>query len=640
MNQYDDDDRRPNPVRPDPPLFAPVVFGDDDDDEPPRRRGLRPPGGGGEDYESDASLIRVLGIIVVLGLVIIALVLPWSPVRMIGGGDGDDTIRTTARDDLPALPEGMTSLSKLYEITVPESVNGPLSVEVRLISTETDGSNLAYYSWANGTWARLGSVTLAQDGNSVVGAIPGESVSIAVLRRDVLAGSLALIVEAGATPDPRAVGSASTVAVVAAQPSANGPGELTVAEDALAPAIAAAGDAVVLFGVTDGGNPVVVQTAIASDTTSQAHAEAIVAAAQAQRAGGVYVDYASLPADARARLTAFVETLAIRTAAEGLQLVVSVPPPAGADTGAYDWDALLSHADALWLRAPANPTEFFSQLEAGLAARGDTPLDRVLLVLDRRSVEETGSGLASITTRDALAFASTIDRRVEAIAPGGPVTLRTANLGTGTGSGSLTWDDTARSVAFQGGGRTVWVTNRYSVAFRLDLAGRFGLGGVAIEGASDNDALPDIWEPVAQYLEAGLVSLMRPYGPYLAPCWQAEGGTLEGQPACFEGASAPGTVVWRAPASPGAYTVRLVVSDGVIFVAQEIALRVGDEATPSPTPTPTATTEPAPTATEEPAPTATEEPEPEPTEEPTEVPEEEPEDGDPPGPAGNDDEDE
>ena len=104
-----------------------------------------------------------------------------------------------------------------------------------------------------------------------------------------------------------------------------------------------------------------------------------------------------------------------------------------------------------------------------------------------------------------------------------------------------------------------------------------------------------------------------------------------------------------APEETGAYTVRLVVSEGTTFVGQEVVLRVGDvpadeeaeepepteEPTPEPTEAPTEepTEEPTSEPTEEPTPEETEETE-EPTAEPTETPAPTSTAG-PPGPGGN-----
>ena len=224
--EYDDDfeaepSRSPNPLRLDPPLFAPVVF---DDDDPPRR-GFRRGGGDGGGrgsgptrYESDAGLIRILALIAILGIVILALVLPFSPVSVLGGDDeGDSPTGISARvsDEMPALPEGLVALSKLYVITVQEGIAGPLSVEVQLTESNTDSSNLAYYAWDGSAWSRVGSVQLAAGGGSVTGSIPASSASIAVLRRTALAHSMAMIVGPGETPDPAGLTAASLIVVTA-----------------------------------------------------------------------------------------------------------------------------------------------------------------------------------------------------------------------------------------------------------------------------------------------------------------------------------------------------------------------------------------------------------------------------------------
>ena len=48
----------------------------------------------------------------------------------------------------------------------------------------------------------------------------------------------------------------------------------------------------------------------------------------------------------------------------------------------------------------------------------------------------------------------------------------------------MRWDEGAFAVSFaypgRGGQRTVWLENTLSMAFKLDLAKRFGLGGVVL----------------------------------------------------------------------------------------------------------------------------------------------------------------
>jgi hypothetical protein len=122
------------------------------------------------------------------------------------------------------------------------------------------------------------------------------------------------------------------------------------------------------------------------------------------------------------------------------------------------------------------------------------------------------------------------------------------------------------------------------VAFRLDLARRYGLGGIVIESAASDDALPDAWDAVLAYVTDDQIFLELPYGPYLQPSWRASDGQLETTPGS-------GAAVWRAPSRAGTYDITLVVSDGVVFVGQQLSLSV----VPTPTPTPGAT--PTPTAT-------------------------------------------
>jgi hypothetical protein len=151
----------------------------------------------------------------------------------------------------------------------------------------------------------------------------------------------------------------------------------------------------------------------------------------------------------------------------------------------------------------------------------------------------------------------------------------------------------------------VWIENEFSVAFRLDVVERHGLGGVAVAQAQQDDALPDVWAAVRAYVESGAYDLRRPYGPYLLPCWRASDGQIDGyESGCWAPTlAADGSATWHVPAGPGVYDVSLVVSDGTVFVGQQLAVRVaapGESAAPAaetPLPTPAATDTPAATAT-------------------------------------------
>ncbi|HEX5142172.1 MAG TPA: hypothetical protein VFX19_14625, partial [Dehalococcoidia bacterium] len=135
----------------------------------------------------------------------------------------------------------------------------------------------------------------------------------------------------------------------------------------------------------------------------------------------------------------------------------------------------------------------------------------------------------------------------------------------------LHWDDGASSVAFEypgrGGVRTVWLENSLSLAFRLDLARRYGLGGVSLADVSGNPALPAFWAPIASFSESGSVTLVLPNATLLRPTWEVQAGAPQGE-------NTKASLTWKAPTQPGAYDVSLIVSDGVIRASQKITLNV------------------------------------------------------------------
>ena len=631
--------REPN--RPTPPPFSDVVF-DDDDEEPPRTP--RRTGGGPPDMEGDTVLLRVLGVIVALGLVIAVLVLP--PISILDRGDEEETpggIETEARDELPALPEGVIALSALYDLRVPADIAGPVTLTVKLDEgADANVENIAFYSYDGTEWQRLGAARAINEGASAEGVVDSIPATIAVLQRTAFAQSLGLIVDSGEVPEPVA-SEGAIVSVLAARPVEAGAGESSVEFDVGGLDDARASGLSPYLGVSaaPGTESEAINSILADPALATDHANVILTIAQSEGVEGVHLDYPAIDGARRESFTTFVQELSDKLRGAGLSLVVTVPTPAAADTGAYDWVALSTVADALWLRAPADRSVYYEQLQAGLEGRRTEGVDlrKVLLVVDRRSAELTPDGVTAISLQDALAIASTLQPRLDVgIAPGDAVTIEAVNLDLDANNTGLQWSDQAQAVTFtyldRGGSRTVWLENRFSVAFRLDLARRFGLGGIVVAGAEQDPTLPDIWNTVATFVEEGTVHLELPYGPYLTPRWDSSGGTIEGD-------TSRGVATWRAPDQPGVYDVTLVVSDGVVFVGQQLSLRVtegGGQTEPVPS-----TTDPAPTATEEAAPAVTEapiepteEPTAEPTAEATEAPAEATPGGEgPPGPAGN-----
>lgn len=580
-------------------------------------RGNRPPRRGrGDDDEGgtdDRGIFRVLGAVMLVAAIVVALVLPASPLRVVGRGGGEDTagqgISFRAREDMPPLPPGLSAASHLYELSVPEGLSGGQVIEVALAERTRDPKGLAFYTYDGRGWQYLGAVALAPDGKHASGELSSLPSSVAVLRSAVVARSLGLIVEGDGPPDARLLAGAAIVAVRGASLGADAK-SLSVRASAVESVARAAGGKPVYLAVSAGSEPAATSGQLGVDL-----ATSIMAATKAQRAGGVLVDLGAVPAEQRGAMSRFAAELSARLRAERLGLLIAVPA-AGRDGGAYDWGALLAVADGIWLAPRVAAGDYYADVEATLKGAREAGIDlaRVALVVDPRSQEAWLTQRSTLTRRDALALASTIARTGENSSGGNATAGLTAPFLAGT-SGALRWDDGAKAVLFTfteaGATHSVWIENRFSTAFRLDLASRYGLGGIVVGPAGADAGADEIAETVVAFVQGAPARLERPFGPYLAPCWQAlGGGTIEGASPCWQREQAAASVVWRAPRDAGAYTVRLVVSDGVTFIGQEVSLRVTSggrvepASTATPTPTATRTASPA-TPTPTPTPTAT-----------------------------------
>ena len=555
-----------------------------------------PPSGddGGRGFEADRNLLRVAGMIVALAVVIIALILP--PISILDNGDGGSEssggIVTKVRGSVPALPEGLEAVSALYDIEVADPITGPATLTVRLSKQTGDATNLAFYTYADSHWERLAAVQLADGGRAASGEAPSVPANIAVLRRTAFSQTVGLLLGPGQTADPAAPAEA-VVSVLAAMPV--GGGEELELSGKLQGGLSGQ-----YLGVTSTTNveAAAVNRILGDPAAIKRHIEAIVSAAQTTNATGVHIDYTAVDGGRRPAFTSFIEQLAaqLRPAGRGLVVTVATPPSAN-DPGGYDWVPLAAAADTLWLRAPSDPAAYYEQLEPALQAKRDSGFDlrKVALVVDRSSHDRSSEGAGTLSLHTALTTASALQTKLDqGIAPGGAVTLVGTNIDQGGGDSGIRWDDRAKSVTFTYTDRSiqhaVWIENRFSVAFRLDLARRYGLGGVIVASAAQDDELPDVWNLISRYLDGGTVQLEMPYGPYLQPQWIASEGKID------LGAT-NGLAVWNAPARPGIYEVTLIVSDGVIFVGQQLSLRVA-EAQREPTPAATtATPTPSRTAT-------------------------------------------
>jgi hypothetical protein len=533
----------------------------------------------------DRSARMVLIGLGLLGLLLLILVLP--PVSLLSGGDDSDTSGgetvSEGGERLATAPEGFEALSELLR---PEDVDapGPYAISVRLVRTVTDGRNLGLYTRRDGEWVRIATAELVFDGTMARGEVSEVPSNVAVFRRVSSAMALHGWLGANAQIDPAAAELVTVLNSVDFAPAADG--GLTGIASAL-PEVNA--DLIPTVRAANEAETAAVNAILASPQLTDAHVAALVQLAQSPGNQGVDLDYRGIAVAQGPAFSDFVALLAARLRETSRSLTITLPAPVRSgeawDTGAFDWDALGAQADFIKLVPQPDPATYYESLSGALDfLKGKLEMAKVLLVVGRDSWELSSDGLAPLSLLDALRLASEPEVRTSVITPNAQIVIVGKNIYENDGASGLGWDEAAAAVSFsypgRGGQRTVWFENALSLAFRLDLAQRYGLGGVAVDDVSLDPAAPGYWEPLRSFVEIGEVDLARANTTLLTPEWTAQAGELMAEPG--------GNVVWRAPPQPAVYDITLIVSDGVVRVKQSVLLDVREgttgavEATPVP----------------------------------------------------------
>ncbi len=555
------------------PLMATDQHGPFDRILRPRTAGGTPSGG---DPVPDRAAIYVGGTIIGLAILLLVLVLP--PISILSGGDDNasdiqngpgvaDTYGSNPRNGMPKLPAGLVAVSALFELSAPEGQAGASAVTVDLKEQQTEPRNLGLYTYIDGKWQRLSDVALSAGGNAARGDVTTLPGNVVVLRRSKATLQVAGSMPAGLTLDPQADSALTTLHPIVFIPIETG------ALIGQPPAVPPAGYEVVPGIVAP--NPAVVDDLLRSGELRSAHVLAIADAVKQGNYAGINVDYRGVNETLKEQFASFADALATTLHEDGRTLTLTLPMPSsqeGAiDEGAYDWEALGAAADSIEMVGELDQELYFQNTEAALTYVTDkVDRSKILLTISALSVERGSDGLRTMPLADALALASVVGVTTETdVTTSSQVPLLARNLAQGEGASGLRWDDTSRAVTFsypgRGGRRTVWIANRYSAAFRLELAQRYGLGGVAITDVSE-DGASDIWAPVQELADTGDLSLTKPNGDLFTPTWLSSDGSIA--------PSSGDAVTWTAPAEAGTYGITLVVSDGVVRVGQQITIDV------------------------------------------------------------------
>mgnify|MGYP005840430419 CR=1 FL=1 len=519
----------------------------------------------------DRSALFIIGAIVVLGVTLLILVLP--PVSLLSGGGNEepapaDRIITSRREILPEPPGGLEAVSPLYDVAAPPNLEGGFTITIKLTSRMPAGAAASFYTY-NGGWKRIGEGAVSADGTAATVDLPALPANVAVLRKAERVRTVFGTLPAANQIDPRVGGAIETVQPMdyILAPDGNVLGETTGLGDDLSYRV---------IPVITNIDPNAIASVLDSPETQAAHINAIMELIQRFGFAGIDLSYRQLDPALQNAFASWTATLAQRLHADGRLLVLSIPMPVASDGGfetfGYDWETLGRQADYVKIMPPDDRTSYRTQMMAALdyiVQRVDR--NRVLLGLSNVAYEKGAEGIQTMPLADALALAATIELRPEQrVAPDATVTLVGTNLLRESGASGLYWDDDALAVTFsypgESGKRTVWMFNAFSAAFRIDLARRYGLGGVWVDNVGAASGGADIWAVVQQYVETGEVTLAKPNPAMLAPEWRATAGSLD--------ATSGDTVGWRAPAEPGAYDVTLVVGDGIVRVGRPFRVEV------------------------------------------------------------------
>lgn len=471
----------------------------------------------------------------------------------------------------PPIPDVLGAASPIYEFRIPDHVSRPIEFLLDLTNPTQDARNLGVYTWNGEEWVRLGDAKLTSDGSAAQIFLSDPPDNLAVLRRlqfrDVIAGRL----PHGQEPQSILAGSLTLVHPDGWQPGGDGSllGSVSFSATAVPQNIWPT-----VFATADQAE--LVNDILASDDLRRQHIANIQHGINSGRYDGVDIHYVNVSPALRSQFTSFISELADRLHRDDRGIAVHVPITAagGVGEGAYDLSQLGASADFIVIEPPLDPTVFQAAINASLP----TVLERVesnklLLALRSNAVMRSSAGFSEISQRDALGIASQLSiREPGPYLPGTRVTLQGTAIMLDNLAGGIRWDSVNRIVTFTypdqtGAAVTVWIHNRFSTAFHLQVVSQHGLGGVYISNASADPANANLWPAVAAFFEAGIPDLRLPNSILFDPIFGVEAGELSG-------ASGSGWQFWDLPTTPGDYRAQLVVSDGDVRVGHVITVPV------------------------------------------------------------------
>jgi len=530
-----------------------------------------------------------------LGAILVALVvLGFLAFTKVFGGGGCEDVYCPSGQKI-AAPEGYDLVSKIFEFN---KKNGPAptdkNVNVRqlpLLKATTDQRNLSFYRYVSDTrtWEPLAPAILDPQGKLVSATFQEAPDIIAVMRRLLPAGHVAAYLGHNGQLHRDAAGKITLLHTLDFAPAGDGTitGELSNVTShgsfSFLPAIS--------VRASDKGGIPAISSVLDSAQARSNHVHQIVNLVNDKHLAGIHIAYLDLPADKRTPFALFVAELGQVLHSQNKLLTLAMPSPivvqGRIDEGAYDWAELGKTADVLEVAPFRDQSTYRTDMPQVLQHLISlVQPSKLLLTVSPYATIKAAEGIQTMRLSDAMAIAtkmrigSTADPK---ITTGSVVEIVGTNIDRDENLSGITWQPESATVAFtykSGTPRTVWLENFFSIGFKLEFIPRFKLGGVAVEDASDDQYLGNIWTALLPFISSGQPILLQPNSADLLPKWAVSKGTIDGG----ERAGQRGVIRWSTPSEPGTYKVKLTLSDGTYFFENEVDVLVEQRDARTPVP--------------------------------------------------------
>ena len=225
-----------------------------------------------------------------------------------------------------------------------------------------------------------------------------------------------------------------------------------------------------------------VLTAVLADETAQStFIEAVVEMVDSY--AGLNLNAQGVDADHKEAFTTFVQNLSEAMAAQGKNLILTIPAPQNvdeaSDVAGYDWTSLGNSADSLYLQLPLDPAGYE---EGGtvdqLLTWATDQIDRRKLValIPTGSVIGSGDTWTPLTDEEQKMHFG----EVQFVSDSSEFELETAIEAELSGTASpIQWDEASSTYYYTVADNEVWLAHPTTIAYRMETAVNHNLQGIA-----------------------------------------------------------------------------------------------------------------------------------------------------------------